>query len=229
MTDLGTLYFANRVCMKGEQVGFGQRCAGFDDDAGAPDFAPFVVGNADQRGFGDGRMGVHDAFDLSRVDVLAAADDHVLEPPDDRIAAVGVADRQIAGVEPAVDDRLGGRFGVVPVAGGDVPAPDDQLARFAGIGLGSIRADGFDVDVKERVADRARFAPDFGGGQPEGVGSRFGESVAGLEIDALFPEALEDRQRAGRAAADDQLQAREIGVLPALVACMTTNIVGTPK
>ena len=41
-------------------------------------------------------------LDLDRRDVLAAADDHVLEPVADLDVAVGMDDRGVAGVEPAV-------------------------------------------------------------------------------------------------------------------------------
>src|SRR3712207_8172505 len=44
-------------------------------------------------------LSLHDALPIW-VHVLAAADDHVLDPPDDVQVALGVHDRQVAGVHP---------------------------------------------------------------------------------------------------------------------------------
>ena len=59
----------------------------------------------------DGRVLVEDLLDLARVDVVAAPDDQVFLAVDDEVVAVGVDPRQVAGAEPAVADRLGGRVG----------------------------------------------------------------------------------------------------------------------
>src|SRR6202000_262600 len=45
--------------------------------------APVVVGDADHRRVDHRRVGDQDLLDLPRVDVLPAADDHLLEPADD--------------------------------------------------------------------------------------------------------------------------------------------------
>jgi hypothetical protein len=50
---------------------------------------------------------VEDLLDLARVDVVAAADDHVLLAVDDEEVAVLVDAGHVARVEPAVLDRLG--------------------------------------------------------------------------------------------------------------------------
>ena len=55
-------------------------------------------------------------FDLDAVDVLAAADDHVLGPVRDVQEAVLVQVADVTGVEPAVAERLGRRLRVVEVA-----------------------------------------------------------------------------------------------------------------
>jgi hypothetical protein len=44
---------------------------------------------------------VQELLDLARVDVLAAADDHVLDAPDDVDVALVVHRREVAGVHPA--------------------------------------------------------------------------------------------------------------------------------
>ena len=50
-------------------------------------------------------------LDLPRVDVVAAADDHVLHAVDDEEVAVLVAVAEVAGVEPAAPHGLGGGLG----------------------------------------------------------------------------------------------------------------------
>ena len=51
------------------------------------DLTPVLVGQADDRHLGDGGMAVEDLLDLGGEEVLAAADDHVLEPADDSAVA----------------------------------------------------------------------------------------------------------------------------------------------
>ena len=70
-------------------------------------------------------------LDLDAVDVLAAPDDHVLGPVGDEQEAVVVEVADVAGVQPAVDDRLGGGLGLVPVARHDDRALDADLAGLA--------------------------------------------------------------------------------------------------
>ena len=62
-------------------------------------------------------MAREDVLDLERVDVLAARDDHVVEPAVDPEVAVVVEVAGVAGVVPAVADRLRVGVGAVPVAG----------------------------------------------------------------------------------------------------------------
>jgi len=62
------------------------------------------------------------------IDVLATADDHVLDPVDDPQVAVGVEDADITGVQPAVAERVGGRLGPVQVALHHVRPLDHDLA-----------------------------------------------------------------------------------------------------
>src|SRR5437660_2608101 len=89
--------------------------------------APFLVGDADHRGLGHGRMLIEAVLHLDRGDVLAAGDDHVLLPVGDHdVGIFGVA--AVAGVEPAVRQRLGGLLGLVPVALEDVVGPREDLA-----------------------------------------------------------------------------------------------------
>src|SRR5207237_7330405 len=76
--------------------------------------------------------GVAVFLDLARIDVLPAADDHVLDPAGDVDVALGVHGRQVAGVYPAGRvHRLGGLAGLVPVAEHHRVAAGAQLAGLA--------------------------------------------------------------------------------------------------
>src|SRR5699024_4948037 len=72
-------------------------------------FAVLLIGHADDLDVADGRVVVEELLDLARVDVLAAADDHVLDAPGDVDVAVIVHDRKVTGVDPPGRvDRFGG-------------------------------------------------------------------------------------------------------------------------
>ena len=95
--------------------------------------APLLVGHADDGDAGDPVDVVDEVLDFGRVDVLAARDDHVLEPVRDVEVAVGVEIAEVAGAEPAVRrERAGRRLGEVEVAREDVRAGDLDLADRAG-------------------------------------------------------------------------------------------------
>jgi len=88
----------------------------FKLDNGFHDFAPLIVGHPDDRDVDHGGMLGQHPFHLDRVDVLAAGDDHVLQPVLDEDVAAVVDSADIAGAEPAVlCDRLGRRLGLVVV------------------------------------------------------------------------------------------------------------------
>ena len=81
------------------------------------------IGQAEGLDVGDGGMRVEKLLDLAGINVLAAADDHVLQPPDDVAVALRVDGREIAGMhEPGLVDGSGGCAGVVPVAAHDAIA-----------------------------------------------------------------------------------------------------------
>src|SRR3546814_5139867 len=54
-------------------------------------------------------------FDFGREDILAARDDHVLEPVADEQKAIIVHMPDIARLDPAIDDCMRGEFGIVPI------------------------------------------------------------------------------------------------------------------
>ena len=85
-------------------------------DEGRHDLAPALVGETDHRHFRDRGMQREAAFDLDRRHVLAAGDDHVVDPAGDEQIAVGVDIAGIAGEVPAVAQRLGIRIRPPPIA-----------------------------------------------------------------------------------------------------------------
>ncbi len=90
----------------------GDRCRDVEVVAGRDDhradlLAHHVVGHRDDRGLADAGRAGERRLDLDRVDVLAAAVDHVLGAVDDVEQPVVVDPREVAGVKPAVDESLG--------------------------------------------------------------------------------------------------------------------------
>src|SRR5690606_25440888 len=93
--------------VEGEVVG--RVCLGDPLDDRADALAALAVGKPDHRDVADLGVGVEHVLDLLGRDVLALADDHVLEPAGQHDVAVGADVAQVAGTEPAVVvERLGG-------------------------------------------------------------------------------------------------------------------------
>ena len=86
------------------------------DDDGDDAAAEAVVRRADHRHLANAGVAREDVLDLDRMDVLAAGDDHVVEPAVDPEVAVGVEVAGVARVVPAVANRLRVGVGTVPVA-----------------------------------------------------------------------------------------------------------------
>src|ERR1035437_5554886 len=97
-------------------------------DHGAHLLTALRIRYADHRHLRDRRVPHQDLLDLTRVDVETTPDDQVLLPGHDRDEPVGVLLSDVAGAEPAVDDRLRGRLRVVEVTGEHVVAADHDLA-----------------------------------------------------------------------------------------------------
>ena len=67
-------------------------------------------------------------LDLDGIDVLAAADDHVLQAVDDEECAVVAHAADVAGAEPAIDEGGCRGLGVAPVAWRDHRSAAEDLA-----------------------------------------------------------------------------------------------------
>src|SRR5438309_580891 len=112
-------------------------------------------------------MLVEHLFDLPRIYVEAAADDHLLLPVDDEEVAVFVHATQVSGLEPASRvDRLRRGLGELPVPLHDVVASDGDLTDLALRRLGAVVGD--DPPRREtrdpRRAERLRAASEARGG-----------------------------------------------------------------
>ena len=107
------------------------------DDEGAHFLAIFAAGHGHHLDVQHAGHAHEEFLDLARVDVLAAADDHVLDAAGDAHVAVLVHGAQVAGMQPAVRaDGAGRLFGHIVVALHDVVAAAADFAlRAAGHGL----------------------------------------------------------------------------------------------
>src|SRR5271157_4972589 len=88
----------------------------------AADLAPVCIRDTDHRGLRDGGMPFQHFFDLGRIDVFAAADEHFFAVPDHVVIALRVAPEQIACAHPAFGKRLASRLRVVPITGKEMGA-----------------------------------------------------------------------------------------------------------
>ena len=105
----------------------------FEDHVGGGQLAPIVVRNAEHGAFIDRRVAVESVFDLRRIDVFAARNDHVLGAVDQKQKPVFIDIANVAGADPAIriDRRLGG-FGVLVIADHHMHAAGHQFANLAG-------------------------------------------------------------------------------------------------
>src|SRR6266446_7985548 len=109
---MGDLALAERADLFGAR-----RLAVAQTNPGAELLAVTRVGDADHLNVPDLRMAIKELLDLARIDVLAAADHHVLDPADDVAVAVRVDRREVAGVHPAGSvDRLARPLLIPPIA-----------------------------------------------------------------------------------------------------------------
>ena len=173
--------------------------------------------NAEHGRLANRRVLVEHLLDLARIDVVTAADDHVLLAVDDEEVAVLVDLAHVAGVQPAVADRLGGRVLALPVALHHVVAPDHDLADLALRDLVAVVVDDLHLDALDRSPDRAGLALAVGvveRGDRRGL--REAVALEDLASERVLESAHQlDRHR--RAARGAQLQGRGVELLVARV------------
>jgi hypothetical protein len=94
-------------------------------------------------------------FDLARIDVLAATNDHIFEAPDNVAVAFGVERCQVTGVHPTGDvNGLSGTFGIVPIALHHAVATRQELTRSARGDNTPLSVDNLHLDVWLHPPDR---------------------------------------------------------------------------
>src|SRR3546814_14542951 len=89
--------------------------------------APFCVLDAEHGAIGDRRMAAQRVLDIDGIDIEPAGYDHVLQPvlDEEETALVEVAD--VAGMQQAIDDRLGGLVRLLPVSSHQKDAASTHL------------------------------------------------------------------------------------------------------
>ena len=107
---------------------FGERDAGVEDDQSFNSFSPLFERHADDGAFIDFGERHDTGFDFGTVDVEAAGDDHVFFAVDDIEESVVIAIADIAGVMPAVGANFGGGFGKIVIAGSNKRAARDNFS-----------------------------------------------------------------------------------------------------
>ena len=90
-----------------------------------------TVGNADDGDFLDRVMEIHRLLDKAWVDVVAPAQDQVLDAVDDEEIAVLVQIADIAGMEAAAQEGVDVVLGAIGVAGHDLGTGDADFPLFA--------------------------------------------------------------------------------------------------
>src|ERR687894_55864 len=130
---------------------FGQGGILFLYDGGGDSLAVLLVRDAVDLDVGDLGMGVEELLDLARIDVLAAADDHVICPAGYLEVTVLVHDRQVPGMQPSIFVyNLGGLIGHLVVALHDVVAAGAEVALLSRPDLlAGVHVHELDLDVRE--------------------------------------------------------------------------------
>jgi hypothetical protein len=145
------------------------------------------------------------SLDLRRIDVHAAADDHVLLAAGDPVEALGIAAREVAGVEPAFGVQGGGRgLGIVPISMANVGAADQKLPHLA------LLVHEAGLSEHQGLADRAGMAHRLLHRHREAVHADLGHAVALLEDHAAPLVVLDDPGGKWRAAANEPAHAGKI-------------------
>src|SRR5262249_13954919 len=112
-----------------DDLGLGGLPAGLEGHEGLGPLAPFFIRDGHYRALHHARVPGHALLDLDGRDVLAARDDDVLLPVAQLDVAVRVPHPDVARVEPAAAEGLGGGVGLLEVALGHVVADHDYLAQ----------------------------------------------------------------------------------------------------
>ncbi|HSY15099.1 MAG TPA: hypothetical protein VK816_03860 [Jatrophihabitantaceae bacterium] len=177
-------------------------------------FAVTGIGHTDHLHIGHLGMGAKNLLDLARIDGLAAADHHVLDPADHAQVAVVVHRREVTSVHPAVAQHGRAELGFVPVSAHDrVTAGAEFAGLVAADRPAGGRIDHLHLQVRvygddgEHPALQAVVGLSLGGDR-----RGLGHAVADRHLAAahLLDHPLHDLDRAGRAGHDPGAQRAEV-------------------
>ena len=199
-----------------------QRLAGAHAHPCAKLLAIALVRDAEHLDVLDFRVPKKEFLDLARIKVLAAADHHVLDAPDDVAVALVVDGGEVAGVHPARGILgLAGLFLVVPVAGHHGIAARAEFAPDPARNDAALAVDDLDLDMRMHATDRRDAALDgILDAALEAHRARLGHAIG--DGDVAHVHALQHlahhRDRAGRARHDAgaqrmQVEAVELGMV----------------
>ncbi len=148
------------ACLQNAIKSSSDTCAVVGHDESLDRLAPLFVWDADDSGVLDFRMAVKGLLDLTRIDVFAAGNDDFLLAVDDEQKAVVVAPADIAGLQPAVVERIEGGGRIVPITAQQARRVGDDFALNTGRANLAVIVDNL---------DRGRRRRDAGGRQPPNV------------------------------------------------------------
>src|SRR5438105_15367147 len=167
-----------------DELGFRGTRARLQHHVGVGRLSPLLVRQADDRRLLYRGVAQQDPLDLQARDVLAAADDHVLDPITYLDVPIRVQYGRVAGVEPSVAHHLFGRFGVVVVPLHDHVAPGHDLAERLSVGRYVLPG----VVDNTQLARGDQLDPGAGLDDPE---------LSGVEILVLRPRFADRDERGG--------------------------------
>lgn len=172
--EAGDLVGGEMLPAPGQQLLFGRLGPGRHDNEG---FRYLVLaGRRDGRygGVGDRRVTAKYAFHIAGVHHVPVGDEAIRDPADDPGVAVLVRACRISGPEPsALGQRGTCLLGLVPIAGHDVGATDQEFARLARPCVSAGGPDDLGVDEERRRASGADLAERTAGLQQQRDGRRF--------------------------------------------------------
>ncbi len=207
VTRLGTLKLARRSptnCWSSSTV---ERLALLDHHVAGQLLAEALVGDAVHGRFVHRRVFVDRRFDLGGVDVLAAAQHHVLRSVADVDEALVVDAADVSRAQPTVDDRVGSGIGSVPVPADQHRPTEPDLAGLAGGQHIADRVGDSEVHDRHRSPGRGGMGEEVVAGVAGAVGVGLGHAVP--EARAALREVVLDalhqlRWHRGAAATDGE-------------------------
>ena len=189
--------------------------AGFQHDECHGRLSPPIRGDAHHGGFGDGLVAGEDGFQIARVDVEPAGDDHVLLAIHQDEKAVGIEPADVAAADETlaarvVPFRLGGPLGALVVSVHDPGRVPDDLADLARRHFLAGLVDEANVVVRRRLADGVKLVGMEMGGQHASAAALGQAVVLGETAGPALQDVGLDAGRERRARRQLHDEAREV-------------------